>query len=191
MAYADFYFCDKELGITKVLLPKCGRRRYHATGAVVVFFGTFLIFSIPLFVNQVLWLLTVPPQTILDAFSDKGIDNMFFPELYAKHPYINNFVYTCLPGVVGGLIALLSYALSQLHASKRFVVLAGPGLAYILICFFTALTNNHIFNISYYLMPMSPVTSTKPWFLIFLIIGLLALNLAALIWKIKFDKDEI
>lgn len=190
-AYADCYFSDRQNGALNNLLARSSRERYFISGAIVVFWGGFFIFFISLLINQLLWLITTPLNTVLDAFSDGGITCMMFPSVYAKHVYLNNIIYMIIPGITGGLIALLSYSLSLFFNKKKFAVLTAPSVAYVVLCFIAALTSNQIFNLAYYMTPVSPVTSSRLWFLFIVLTMLIVTNTFALFWKIKIAKDEL
>jgi hypothetical protein len=191
LAYSDCYYDDRQFGSIKSILARCRRSRYVISGAVVVFLGGFLMLFFPLLINQLLWLIAAPAHSISYAFSDGGIRFMMFPSVYAKLPYLNNFIYMIIPAATGGLIALSSFSLSLFYSKKRFAILTVPGIFYLFMCFIMALTGNQTLNLSNYMTPVSPVSDSQLWFLAASLAALAILNIVALLFKILISKDEL
>ena len=191
LAYADFYHDDRQTGMLKSVLSRCSRFSYYTAGLLTVFLGGFLVFFIPLLINQILWLFTVPAFSMIDPLSDNAIPFMMFPDLYSLHPYINNIVYMCLPGIMGGLIAQLSSTISLFFSKRKFLFLAIPYIAYVFICFVSGLIDIGLIDLQAYMQPVSPVSNNPFWFLLLLFFLLITGTTVTAFSKIKRIRDEL
>ena len=191
LPFSSSYFEDRDSGMLKNLLSRCNRNIYLAAGAFTVFFTGFAVIFIPLAVNQLLWLIAAPVQSITTTFSDQFLNIMFFPYIYARAPYLLNFIYMVIPSALGGLLALCSFSFSLFYRKRKFIVLTAAGFVYILSCYLSSTFGKETFDLYNY---MTPVPAFLGWSLPFLIASylvLLFINAAAIAVKVRFTKDEL
>lgn len=195
LACSDCYFEANKTGILKSILARCDRSRYLVACAVTVFLGGFIVIFLPLLINQLLWLIAAPVNTLQSVasmpFRDlELIDYQLFPKIFVREPYLNNFIFSVVPAVTGALLALLSFSISLFFKKKKFVVLTLPGIAYLGSCFAFDLLGMTYLDMSNYMSPVSMISGMRPGILAAFLTLLLIINLIALAYKILFIKDE-
>jgi hypothetical protein len=195
LAYSYSCYDDGKNDILKILIPKTGRAAYHLANVSTAFWGAFFILFLPLILEQLILLIVCPLNTPYIMSSSPAVDDYllftktepFLAALRLNHPYLFNVLYCVIPAVTGGLLALLSYALSLFFQKSRFLVLTLPGILWIVVSFGLSnlggmweITFNHL---------VEPYGTFYPWAVFAAV--LLVIDTVMIGVKLLFAKDEL
>ena len=195
-AYAGSYYDQSRGGVLKILMPRTGRKNYFLANYLTVFLGGFLIIFIPLVVTQGLLCAALPLYSSYNtvaytAVTDEGPSPyLLFRSVYLNHPYLYNLLWSLIPALAGGCFAMMSLSVSLFYRKSRLLVLAAPGIAWILSWYLNSYLPNRPGNFVFLLSPDNQFHSLGPA-LLALFVVLLAIPLAALLVKLRFKKDEL
>lgn len=196
LAYSYGCFDDYQTGVSKILFSRVKRSVYYHSAAFVSLLGAFLVLFIPLALRELVFMIAVPsnspvltPGYPVDDLVFRNVN--FWRSLCLNHPYVYFFIYTLIPALAGGLIGLLSFSISLYYKKNRFLVLTLPGILYIVFNFVCALTGHTGVSPSYLILPPQGVKGIEWMPLVIEILALILINLAALIGKVRFQKDEL
>ena len=196
MAFVGYHFDTLSSGALKGLLPRVGRGRYYRSGAFTAFLGGFLVIFTPMLLEQLVLCVAFPmeiPYTIgRPGYEDNHILGVgeAMQWLQVRFPYLFNFIYCLLPGLTGGVAALLSYACSLYFHKNRFLTLTQAAVVWAVMI--PLLLNPSVLElrqtICSFFVP-APGWNFVWWlgcFLVFLIVCATAVEL-----KIRVAKDEV
>lgn len=196
LAYSYSCFDDYQTGVSKILFSRVKRSIYYNSAAFVSFLGAFLILFLPLALRELVFGIAVPLHSLVLTpgypTGDLVFRNVnFWRSLCLNHPYAYFFIYTLIPALAGGLIGLLSFSISLYYKKNRFLILTLPGIFYIVFNFVCALTGHTGVSPSYLILPPYDVKGIELMPLVIEILILILINLAALIGKVRFKRDEL
>lgn len=128
------YFEDHASGEELFLVSRVGKKQYYFGKVFAVFIATFIIFTLPLFLEMILDMIAFPSGaegnpdniTIYDTIYTDRINNYFWTDLYLTSKYLYVIFRIVLLGVVSGLLAAFTAALSYLNIFKFRVFLFLP-----------------------------------------------------------------
>lgn len=197
MAFGSYHFDTMSSGALKSLLPRVGRGRYYRSGAFTAFAGGFLVIFSPMLLEQLVLCVAFPmeiPYTIgRPGYEDNHILGVgeAMQWLQVRFPYLFNFIYCLLPGLTGGVAALLSYACSLYFHKNRFLTLTQVGFVWVIV-YIPFVFNSSVpglrQTIGSFFFPV-PGWNFIWWLGCFLI--LLLLSMMAIELKIRVAKDEV
>lgn len=122
-------FSDKQLNQYIFIQSRVGARHYYLGKFIVVFIVTFFVFTIPFLIEIVLNSLAFPLIGVGDPSNLSSYDETYiswvngylFSSLYIYSPYLYAVVYTLIFGIVSGIFATFTVAVSTF--SFKFKVL--------------------------------------------------------------------
>lgn len=127
--YASYAKKEKELGYSKCLLVKVGRKKYLVSKYIACFLSGGITVSIPSVLSLMVALSWLPAIPLNIAAAQTGVNNFSLWSYYFfNKPVLYAIMYICLDFVVGGLLACVSLSLTNLVRS-RFVLLIMPMIA--------------------------------------------------------------
>lgn len=139
--YSDSYYKDYKSGIYKTILTKVEKMNYFLSKAVVNFFITFLVFFIPLVINQILYCIAFPCKGYFNNYGlpyyDIGYTN--FNSLYVldllriKSPLLYNLTYILNISLFAGTFALLVFSFQLYYKRNGFMIPVGVFIIYIML----------------------------------------------------------
>lgn len=194
--YAGSYHDQSRGGVLKILMPRTGRKNYFLANYLTAFLGGFLIIFIPLVVTQGVLCAALPLHSSYNmvaytAVTDEGPSPyLLFRSVYLNHPYLYNLLWSLIPALAGGCFAMISLSVSLFYRKNRLLILAAPGIAWILVWFLNSYLPNSPGNFVFLLCPDNQFHFPGPALLV-LFAALLAIPLVALLVKIRFKKDEL
>lgn len=148
---SDVFFEEKEMGIHNLCFTRISRCSYVIcqAAALMTVVGCMIVFLIV--VSQILALIAFPFHGYMldDSTGYNSLlvyHNYILSGLETHNPYLNNFVYAILFGLVGAIFAFFSYALSFVHQLKRYVILIVPTIFYLVYTVFTSQITSLINN---------------------------------------------
>lgn len=195
-AYSGSYYDESRGGILKILMPRTGRTSYFLANVLTAFVGGFLIIFIPFIVSQGILCAALPLHSsyhtvAYTAVTDEGPSAyLLLRSMYLNHPYFYNLLWSLIPALAGGCFAMISFAVSLFYRKNRLLILAAPGIVWILFWNLSSYLPNRPGNFVFLLSPDNQFHSPGPA-LLMLFAVLLAIPLAALFVKLRFKKDEI
>lgn len=159
ICYGAFFYDDHINHIDLLLMSRGGKRKYWLSGTVVVFLSGFVI----VFLSNLLWrgmlYLGIPAESLKYPVNgsairgDELIAAAIFSELQVTKPYAYAFLYSVLPALYSGLLAVASLGCSMVFRKKRTFHLLAPGLSLLVVSFIAALLPFNIPQIQYLLIP--------------------------------------
>lgn len=189
LSYAYCCYDDRQSGVLKFLIPHVGRNVYYLSNTCAVFIGGFLVIFIPLILEQFILCIAFPLNVPFMMSSDPIIDDYItglgktsapLIGFHLNHPYLFNALYSVIPAITAGLMALLSYSLSLFVNKSRFLIMTLPGLLWVVFIFVTNIPLSQL---------IAPTDQLSHW-IVFTVI-LVIINAMAIGSKLLFTKDEL
>lgn len=181
--YSDSFYADSKSGVYKSILARTDKKTYLIAKAIVIFAVTFLVFLIPLLINQLLSFTAFPLVGFDNNYSlpsyDIGIQNYsgqgwLFEVLRLQSPFLFNVVGMLKISLFAALFALLTYSVYFVYKKGKLAGIAGVFFLYIVLSIafdFIGLRQYGIINYLY--MP----TQGTPAMMVFWILALLSASL--------------
>ena len=178
---------------------RVGKRNYYWGKLISVFLITFLVFTIPLFIEFILNCVAFPLSATGDptaaSLYDLGyIDSVrryFFSSLYIFSPYLYNLFFIIVFGTFSGILATFVTAISTFKFMKFRIMIFIP--VYMLLYIFTVIGTTFkgiSFSTNYfnYLRMYNGVNKSGLAYFVFMIT---ALDLSFLIMTLKSRRDNL
>lgn len=196
MIYSDSYYTECKMGVYKSIVTRVDKKKYIIAKGVAIFTATFVVFFIPLIVNQLLCFIAFPIEGFDNNQSlppyDIGFQNFHmenrFDFLRVQAPLLYNLLHMVIISLFASLFALLGYALYFIYKKGRLSVMAGIFIVYLVLevaLSFTGGGKNSIIR----LLIAGGTGSVA--MLILWIVSLLILSIAVIIHKSFADEPEI
>lgn len=120
-------FADKQLNHYIFIQTRVGAKAYYWGKLVVVFLVTFLVFAGPFLLEIILNIIAFPINAVgdpanfgvYDANYLDQIDMQLFSSLYAKSQYAYALVFTLIFGLISGVLAIFTVAVSMFQIRYR------------------------------------------------------------------------
>ncbi|MEN8908282.1 MAG: hypothetical protein ABF289_20190 [Clostridiales bacterium] len=196
LSYSDSYLFEKSKNINILMITRVNKTKYLLSKYLVIGFSGFLVIFIPYIINFLISFIVAPMYNDY-SHSNLGSDiyiptteNIIFPEIYTKYPYLESLIYVLIPSMFGSAIALTSYSISLLKKVTRLTVLILPTIIYNLYSFITAIFQGPYLSIECYLHPDDGLTGLSICKLLVIFIFLILLSFIPLMLKIKLNKDD-
>lgn len=111
---------DRQLCMDVMLTAKLGRKAYCLSRLMAVFITTFIIFSVPFFIEIVLNCISFPLDangnymqwSIYNDSLKTAVGNYMFSGLYLASPYLYAVLCTLMFGIIAGLSATFTFSLT-------------------------------------------------------------------------------
>lgn len=193
---AGCYFDQSRSGILKALMPRTGRKNYFLANYLTAFLGGFLVIFIPLAITQGILCAALPLHSSFNtiaysAVTDEGPSRyLLLRSIYLNHPYLYNLLWSLIPALAGGCFAMISLSVSLFYRKNRLLILALPGIVWILIWYLSPNLPGRPGDFVSLLSPDNQFRSPGPALLILFAV-LLVIPLVALLVKLRFKKDEL
>lgn len=129
------YLSDKQAGEIPLLQARVGWKNYLTGKCIAVFIVTFLIFTLPFMIELGLNCLAFPLQAIGDISGDDTysisyleiVRGYLFPSLNTFSPYLYAVICTLLFGLMSGILAVFTVAVSTFSFMKYKILAFIPG----------------------------------------------------------------
>lgn len=117
------FMVDRQTNMMLFLWCKVGKKNYFIGKVIAAFFTAFLVFAIPMLLEVLLNYLSFPNGAMgnllnLSIYSDEYINivkNYPFYNIYITHPYIYVIGWICVFGITGGMLNVITIAISTFH----------------------------------------------------------------------------
>jgi hypothetical protein len=199
MAYSYCCFDESKYGIKNILIAKSSRSHYYLSSAFAVFIGGFFVVLFPMILNQLVFLAAVPNTAYASVqagapdFLDITYRNItYFSDLANNHHNLFNLLYCFIPSLVCALLGLFSFSISLLFRFNKFLIITIPLIIY-LVCGYVLgqFGDYHNWVVQYIIMPAYYHKGLKLSHLIIVIAGLILFNSGALLYKIRYARNEL
>lgn len=160
LPYAGSYYEDMRSGYDKNICIKTSRKAYILSKMSAVFASAFAAVSLSLIINMfvVAGLYPNNKPDRLDFQVAGIIDCQLFPALFSQHPLWYGIVYTLIDGSFGGLLGILSLAVSRLVENK-FSAISIPFIMYVITGILFTGTQKGNWSIMEMINPVQNVTT--------------------------------
>ncbi len=164
LIYSDSYYEDRKNGSYISITTRVGVERYIWAKVIVIFTVTFLIFFVPLILNQMLSFIAFPLEGLDNnqglPFYDIGVQNYMVEFLFSfmklQHPLLHNIFKIFLISLFAGLWGILSYAVHfivYMHKKEKYPVLIFVFAIYVLCDLILRFLNIHEYSYRNFLLP--------------------------------------
>ena len=115
----SLWISDRGSGMVNYVDARSGRKAFWFGKLTAVFFSTFIIFTLPFFLEILLGLISFPASAngvpgVDYSFQEEYAKLFFLPELWAKSRLLYVILMTFLFGIVSGIFACFGFACSTL-----------------------------------------------------------------------------
>lgn len=129
------YLSDKQAGEIPLLQARVGWKTYLTGKCTAAFIATFLVFTLPFLIEIGLNCLAFPLQAIGDISGDDTYSNSYleilkgylFPYLNILSPYLYAVICTLIFGIMSGVLAVFTVAVSTFSFMKFKILAFIPG----------------------------------------------------------------
>lgn len=162
VVFADFYLTDQKSGTYSTIITRSSSNIYHISGAVLCFFGAFIIVFIPLLLLYPVCFILFPTDATIYPFLNtrsfydisRVHDNwVLFPTLFYSYPHVSNFIAIIYNSALAGVWALFSYALSHFFRISKVLLFVLPTILLIIQGYITGLTLDNTISFIQYINP--------------------------------------
>lgn len=195
LAYSDTYFIDYNTRMIKNIIIRCNKKDYIISKTVVVFASGFIVIFLPLVIEQILCFFVAPVSGRFDILHTKAyqfpyIKAMQFPVLFINYPYLSNFLFAVIAGMFGACISLVSYSISFINKKSRLLVVAIPGIVYVVYNFIVEFLNmRHLSLLNYLYSCVTFVGNTS--YLLKVMAGMIIISGIIILGRNLVVKDEL
>lgn len=193
---ASEYFVDKETRVKIYVESKIGRKNYWYSKGIAVFLVTFIIFTLPFFIELLLEGVCFSLEATGDPSGFQYIQtienerrHIFYP-LFLKHKFLYAMLMTVLFGLVSGVLALFNFSISTLAFIKYKIFTFIPiyVLFYLLLIMEQLLGAGYTFNYFHILRLFNSQPKNYFCYMIFLLVLVIS---SCIILRIKTLKDDL
>jgi len=134
--FSDSYLLEKQLNILPCLLTRTSATRYLFAKMAAVSLSAAAVVFVPFLLNFILGLIAFPAESINYSFHalasvdstyrSSYAENILFPELFFKNPYLYNFVFLLLLTAFCALLAVITFQVSFTFTRNKILLLALP-----------------------------------------------------------------
>lgn len=129
------YLSDKQAGEIPLLQARVGWKTYLTGKCTAAFIATFLVFTLPFLIEIGLNCLAFPLQAIGDIWNHSTISEYYvfmvrsylFHQIYLLSPYLYAVLCTLLFGLMSGILAVFTVAVSTFSFMKYKILAFIPG----------------------------------------------------------------
>ena len=129
------YLSDKQAGEIPLLQARVGWKTYLTGKCIAAFIATFLVFTLPFLIEIGLNCLAFPLQAIGDIWNHSTISEYYvfmvrsylFHQIYLLSPYLYAVLCTLLFGLMSGILAVFTVAVSTFSFMKYKILAFIPG----------------------------------------------------------------
>jgi hypothetical protein len=191
--YADSYAHDRKSNVLTSIVTRVSKKTYVIAKGIAVFVTAFVVFFVPLFINQLLMMVTFPQKGIDNKYASPVFDigytnyhpDYLFDLIRVEHPFAYNLIYMFLISLFAGLIALIGLVISFKFNRNRFIPIIIPFILYMFWTYFIEIVGLSEYSIRNHI---SPGPYAEGWQLIILII---ALYVPIVIAYRKYEKSDM
>lgn len=190
------FFYDRNCRENIIIETKTNRKVYYAGTMFAIFVTTFLLFTIPLFLEMMINCIAFPTEALgeqsnISLFENKElIENYLFSQLWILNSYVYTFLLIALFGTVAGILACFASVCSLMKVVRFRVLIFIP--VYAVLYIITMLENVFRLDFStnyFYYLRFFCSYRLNEWFYLGTIVMILICTSVMLF--IKMRKDEL
>lgn len=190
------YFVDKETRVKIYIESKIGKKNYWYSKGISVFLVTFIIFTVPFFLELLLEVICFSMDAMGDPSGFQYIQTIenengyLLCQLFLKNKLLYAILMSVLFGIVSGVLALFNFAISTFAFIKYKIFTFIPIyiLLYLLLIMERLLGVDYTFNYFYILRLFSSEPKNYIIYGIFIVVLVIA---SSIILKFKTLKDDL
>lgn len=190
------YLTDRDTKMKIYIESKTGKGYYWYAKLIVVFLTTFLIFTIPFFIEIMLSGICFDFHSAGDPSNFPYVqiieyENQYFlSQLWLNHRVLYGIVMTCFFGIVSGVLAMFNFSITTLPFFKFKIFTFFPiYILFYIISFFTKLLNLD-YTINYFFI-LRMFNLKEKNYIVYAVFLLILLIISFLLIKIKTVKDDL
>lgn len=193
------YFKENSSHMDAIIISRVGRNRYYTAKMIVVAVTGFVVAVLPLALQYIMCMLTVPSGNILHSFTmsaykwdfcnDIITTTVLFPELYINYPDLSVFVHIAICGLWMMGMTMLTYTISLYFRKNIIITMVLSSAINLIYTLILDALNLHYLTPTIYFFPGHG--AQKAGFTAFIIMWgiLMLINVLLLTFKLKNKKD--